>query len=257
MKNLKSRAAAAVLVTAIIPQFSAFAVSDDDDRAAPVYNEFNKNDVNGTVMISVPNNAKASVFIGFTSPEVDNEPYYSEELSGGRTYYFDVEGMDNSDGDYRFYNLSVELTGGKYNMTTEKFTDEFEIPDGNDNPDSYRELTYNFTIDDSYSVSDTDIISVSGYEKNIAAHLDYLMQGDVNNDGQISPSDASYTLSEYAVLSTGAAPTFNSRQNFTADVDMNSQIDPSDASRILSYYAALSTNGSTEGIFVEPVTVLQ
>ncbi len=253
MRHLKSTAAAAALVIAAVPQLSAFAVSYENGRMTPVYNEFNENDVNGTVIISVPDNAKAMVFIGFTSPEVDNEPYYSAELSGGETYFFDIEGIDNSAGDYRFYNLTVELTGGKYNITSEKFTEEFEIPDGNDNPDSYRNLTYNFTIDDIYSPTDMDIVSVSGDEKNIVSHLDYLLQGDVNNDGFISPLDASLTLREYANLSTAGVLIFNSRQNFTADVDMNSQIDPADASRILSYYAALSTNGSTDGIFVEPI----
>ncbi len=253
MKHYKliALAASAAFMTspAILSSYAA-----DTVKQVPVYNEFNENDVNGTVTITVPNNATASVLISFTSPEVDNEPYYSAELLGGAIYSFDIEGMNNYVDDYRFYDISVELTGGKYNFTSEKFTERFEIPDVNDIPDSYRELTYNFTIDDLYSATDMDITSVSDNEKNIAVHLDYLLQGDVNNDGVITPLDASLTLCEYANLSTSAPSEFNSRQRFTADVDMNSQIEPSDASRILSYYAALSTSASTDGIFAEPVT---
>lgn len=254
MKHYKliALAAAAAFMTAPV-MLSSYAA--DTVKQIPVYDEFNENDVNGTVTITVPSNVTASVFISFTSPEVDNEPYYSAEFSGGGIYSFDIEGMNNYVDDYRFYDISVELTGGKYNFTSEKFTERFDIPDGNDIPDSYRELTYNFTIDDLYSPTDMDITSVSDDEKNIAVHLDYLLQGDVNNDGFITPLDASFTLREYANLSTSVSSQFNSRQRFTADVDMNSKIEPSDASKILSYYAALSTNGSTDGIFAEPVAV--
>ncbi len=67
--------------------------------------------------------------------------------------------------------------------------------------------------------------------------------GDPNADGSIDAKDASFILSEYALLSTGGAPTFTAAQKQAADVNCDGKTDPKDASKILGYYAYLSTGG--------------
>ena len=65
--------------------------------------------------------------------------------------------------------------------------------------------------------------------------------GDVNEDGSINSSDASKVLEEYALIQTGAEPTFTEIQKISADVNKDYTIDSSDASKILAYYADSST----------------
>ena len=65
--------------------------------------------------------------------------------------------------------------------------------------------------------------------------------GDVNEDGSINSSDASKVLEEYALIQTGAEPTFTEIQKISADVNTDYTIDSSDASKILAYYADSST----------------
>ena len=67
--------------------------------------------------------------------------------------------------------------------------------------------------------------------------------GDPNSDGSIDAKDASFILSEYALLSTGGAPTFTAAQKQAADVNCDGKTDPKDASVILSYYSYISTGG--------------
>ena len=68
--------------------------------------------------------------------------------------------------------------------------------------------------------------------------------GDVDNDGAINSSDASLVLREYALTSTGEAPTFNEDQKAAADVNGDEAVDSSDASTILAYYAYTATGGT-------------
>ena len=65
--------------------------------------------------------------------------------------------------------------------------------------------------------------------------------GDVNEDGSIDASDASKVLEEYALIQTGAEPTFTEIQKISADVNKDYSVDSSDASKILAYYADSST----------------
>jgi hypothetical protein len=65
--------------------------------------------------------------------------------------------------------------------------------------------------------------------------------GDVNEDGSINSSDASKVLEEYALIQTGAEPTFTEIQKISADVNKDYSVDSSDASKILAYYADSST----------------
>lgn len=242
MRHYKITAAAAALtLLAVQAAMTSYA---EGTVFTPVYKEFEKTDVNGTVSVEIPENVTAQVEIMFTSPEVTDEPYYIETLDGGASYSFDIEGRDNTYDDYRNYTISVELTGGIYGITSKAYTDTFTVPDGNDNPDSFREISYKFTVDGEETSNEWDVVSDSGNTKEIAFHLDYIKLGDVNSDSLIDADDASAVLSEYSLLSTGSPATFTSRQKFAADINKDSLTDADDATMILSYYSKISTGGT-------------
>ncbi len=94
--------------------------------------------------------------------------------------------------------------------------------------------------------------AIKGYASSTAKHyarsyerefvsLGSYTRGDVNEDGSINSSDASKVLEEYALIQTGAEPTFTEIQMISADVNKDYTIDSSDASKILAYYADSST----------------
>lgn len=209
----------------------------------PVYDEFDENDINGEVIINIPDDTTADIVITFDSPEVTGEPYYIADVKGGEPYSFTIEGRDNTESDYRIYNVSVELKGGKYNIKSTAFTDEITVPDVNDNPDSYTKYTYTFDVDDEFSKNEWDITSQSGTTKTIAVHLDNIAMGDFNRDGMVDASDASTVLAEYSLLSTSGEYSFTEKQKIEADTNKDSFIDAKDASNILAYYSYASTGG--------------
>lgn len=212
-------------------------------KIEPVCDHIIKSDINGRVFLSIPDGASADVSIEYQSPEYDAHQYYNTTLLGGNNYYFDIEGRDISVSDYRVYKINVILKGGMYNMTADVYTDTFNIPDGNDNPDSFRTLSYTFSIDDAESDKSWSVISDDGTDKKIAVHLNSLMLGDVNQDSSVDSSDASLVLSEYAALSTGGQSSLSDKQKKAADVNKDGFINSSDSSKILSYYAEISTGG--------------
>lgn len=218
-------------------------VSSSEQSVKPVYDEFDENDVNGEIIVNIPENVTADVAITFDSPEVTDEPYYIANLKGGEFYSFAVEGRDNTESDYRTYTVSVALKGGKYDIKSTAFTDEVTVPDGNDNPDSYIKYNYTFTVDDEFSKNEWDITSQSGTTKTIAVHLDDVAMGDLNRDGMVNASDASDVLAEYSLLSTSGEYSFTEKQKLEADTDKDSFIDATDASNILEYYSYASTGG--------------
>ena len=70
--------------------------------------------------------------------------------------------------------------------------------------------------------------------------------GDVNGDGIITGSDATMTLMEYTLISSGAygeevKGTFDDYQKAAADTDHNGIITGSDATQILYWYTRLSS----------------
>ncbi len=217
---------------------------DSAVKQTPVYQEFDENEVNGAVIVNVPKNSVADVLITFTSPEVTDEIYYDSNLQGGKSYSFDIEGRDNTEFDYRNYKVSIEITGGEYNITSSAFVDEITVPDVNDNPDSYVEYVYNCTIDGEKSDNEWDIVSQKGNEKNLAVHLNSITMGDINSDGIVDANDASLVLAEYSLLSTGDNSAFDSRQKLQADVNHDDIINANDASKILEYYSKNSTGGN-------------
>lgn len=71
-----------------------------------------------------------------------------------------------------------------------------------------------------------------------------LATGDIDGNGNIDATDASFVLAEYAVLSTSSTGTFTEAMNKSADVNGDGMIDAVDASVILGYYAYTSTGGT-------------
>ncbi len=89
--------------------------------------------------------------------------------------------------------------------------------------------------------SDSVMISFDGNKPEyfIGENYDQKVQkGDVNCDGKIDASDASFVLVAYSALSTGGTTYLNYS---LADWDGNGRIDASDSSFILQKYAELST----------------
>lgn len=209
----------------------------------PVCEHIIKSDINGELHISVPKDATAKVDVVYESPEYDKHEYYNTTLNGGMTYSLAIEGRDTTEDDYRNYTVSVSLTGGKYNMTSDVYSDKFNILDKNDNPDSYRIIKYNFTVDDKISKESFTVTKNEENEKDIVVHLNSVMLGDVNEDSTIDSIDATAILVEYANTSTGNKPTFTSSQIIAADVNKDGFVNSTDASKILAYYAESATGG--------------
>lgn len=213
-------------------------------KVEPVCEHINKADINGRILVDVPEGATANISIEYSSPEYDAHEYYNTHIKGGEIYAFDVEGRDVSTDDYRIYKIMVTISGGKYNIAADVYADSFTIPDGNDNPGSFREICYKFTIDDAEIDNSWTVVKDTDNEKEIAVHLDYIMIGDVNNDLAVDASDASMVLAEYSRLSTGGDSSFTDKQIISANVNKDSAIDAADASDILVYYSAISTGGT-------------
>lgn len=226
-------------VTVFSPLNNIYAEND----SPLVYDNFNTNDVNGTVTVKIPKETTAEVKITFTSPEVTDEPYYIKNMTGGDSYSFDIEGRDTTENDYRNYTLNVAITGGQYEDTA-VYKDTFTVPDGNDNPDSFMKCDYNFSIDDKSTGNSWDITSESKTEKNIVMHLNSYIMGDLNNDGLIDAVDATAVLIEYAEVSTSGETTLSERQKLAGDINKDGIIDAVDASMIQVYYAEVSTHGN-------------
>lgn len=240
MKKIIPAAAAVISAVSALSSLTAFAEATSIN---PVYALFNKNDVNGTVIVTIPDNTQASVSILMDSPEGKAEPYYSFKALAGGSFSFDIEGRDSTDDDYRNYTLSVVLTGGEYGLSSEPYTDTFTIPDVNDNPDSFVKLEYTFSVDDASTGNSWDETKKDKSHA-VAVHLDNFLLGDVDGDGKISASDATDVLQEYSALSTGQPATLDAKQKKAADVNKDGSVDASDATSILAYYSALSTNGT-------------
>ncbi|MDE6539201.1 MAG: SH3 domain-containing protein [Ruminococcus sp.] len=235
----------------ILSVFSAVAISaviavpayTYAESTGMVYSDFNVNDVNGNINVNIPENTTAEIMITFTSPEVTDTPYYIINADGKKSVSMDIEGRDTTENDYRNYTLRVALTSTEYDDIV-VYTDTFNVPDVNDNPDSFLKCDYNFSVDNDYSGSEWTVSSENETEKNIVIHYGNSEMGDVNGDGFINAVDASIVSIEYSLLSTEGTGTFNEHQKRSANVNKDGFIDAVDASMISIYYAELSTNGN-------------
>lgn len=215
----------------------------------PVYDDFNPNDVNGRVIIDLPDGVTAHVDITFSSPEGKALPYYSSDIDGaGEAASFDIEGHDNTDDDFRIYDLSITLTGGEYGRSC-VVTDSFTIYDLNDNPKSFTDRQYNFTLDNEFAADPAELtneVNFGGVAGDYTCIKDYTLHlgvkpGDVDGDGIITGSDATIVLIEYTSLSSGNEGRFTPYQFAAADVDNDGIITGSDATTILRWYTDLSS----------------
>ena len=183
------------------------ASADAEEKIKPVFQYFNPADVNGSVVIVLPEEIHATAEITFDSPEGIDEPYYRAELAANGTYSFAIEGRDTTDdGDFRDYNLKITAVGGEFSDQTAIYIDKFNVPDKNDNPDSFKELKYTFTVDDVISDNDWDATDAEGVVT-VAYHLNAFTLGDVNVDGKVDAKDASSILAYYSYISTGGTGT--------------------------------------------------
>ena len=229
-----------IIASALVLTQLPFTVSAAENKPQPKCSYFVKSDVNGCVTVNTPEGASAEVNITFASPEGKALPYYSEKIAADSSLSFDIEGHDNTDDDYRNYTISVVLS--TEDADSEPFTDTFTIPDGNDNPDSFTNIIYNFLADD--EITDEPWKKTPGDDGsvNVLMHISGVIMGDVDGDGKVSASDATAVLLEYSALSTGESGSFSKKQFKAGDVNKDGAINSSDASSILAYYAALSTN---------------
>ena len=209
--------------------------------------QFDKNEVNGRVVINVPESLTADVSITFSSPEGVDFPYYSGNLAGGKEYAFDIEGRDNTADDYRIYTMNVTLTNENGTVSA-LFADTFNngengaflVKDVNDNPDSFIEYRYDFSCDDRSGNASWELSDTTETGKSVIFHMTDYALGDVNGNRIIDSVDASAVLLAYALSSVNQPDGLSEAQRKAADVNTDSRIDSVDASTILAFYAETS-----------------
>lgn len=221
--------------------------------------QFDKNEVNGTVTLRIPDGVTADVEITLDSPEGKAFPYYTGTYDGGNDYSFDIEGRDNTADDYRIYNLSVTLCSCDFGGQADTFTDiingnderSFKVADANDHPDSFAEYTYIFEVSGKECNTAWEITKSDKVSKTVTVYANCISKvklGDMNDDGVIDATDASAILSAYALSSVGQ-DTLTKEQKTAADVNKDGVVDATDASAVLTYYALSSV--SQTGTFEE------
>lgn len=250
MRNIIS----SVLATSVMASamsISAYAEAETV-TIAPVYPYFDTHDINGSVVVNLPENTALDLEITMDSNEEPGIVYHDSELSSaeGSSFAFEIEGRDNTEEDYRRYNLRFNVKDEVQNLVSESFTREFTVPDGVLNPNTWTEFRYNVSIE----ILDTEVPfaeqtttfsenGISVVETNVVFYVDYLL-GDVNSDLKVTTVDAALVLSEYAALAIEEPSTFTEKQTIAADVNGDGKITPTDAAKILAYYSDMQTNGS-------------
>lgn len=258
--RLVSLITAGALLTAPVYAMNANASAEDYGgiTVAPAYGEFNKNDVNGAVLIALPENLTANVKITLDSPEESDAVYYEAVVSGAEApgFSFELEGYDTvlaEDGtiiDGRLYTLAISVTDTSTGLVSATYTvEDLSIADEASAPAvayAYNIMAEEKTADieeNWYSESfDTGIENV--YSENLTFFIAPYLKGDVNEDKTVDSSDASKVLAEYASTATGNPASLTSAQALAADVNEDSFVDSSDASKILAYYAEAATGGT-------------
>ena len=241
--------------TAALITAAALTISPLTANAAaqkPVFPQFNKNEVNGTVTVNIPDGAVADIDITFDSPEGKGFSYYTVKDAAKGEYSFDIEGRDNTKDDYRYYQLTINLKETHLGTVSSSFSeyidfindgskkDSFLIPDKNDNPESYKKYTYDLTVKEAEKANSWEVKVVDKVKKSLTFNQMPPALGDVNNDGKIDAVDASATLTAYAKESAKLDSGLSEIQKKTADVNKDGNVDGNDASFILSYYAYIS-----------------
>ena len=82
-----------------------------------------------------------------------------------------------------------------------------------------------------------DIESITTSDENYSSNYDFIL-GDADKDGNISISDATLILNEYACVAAGLNASFDERAFKASDVNGDEKITITDATSVLKYYAA-------------------
>lgn len=249
--------AAALILT---PVSGTTAYAEDSAKAVEtVFSEFNKNDVNGRVIVTLPENTSAEIDITANTPE-GNYKYYTGTFSSAESsvYSFDMEGYDklteDPTGEFQYidgrdYTVEITITDLELELTSGKYVEKINVPDGGMNPGSWTDFSYILNVEQKESdeictveQTERDENGVKIIEKNVTFYVsDAYVKGDVNEDGNIDAIDASAVLKEYAEVSTNHPASFTDAQKKAADVNEDKNIDAVDASKILKYYADAAT----------------
>lgn len=218
--------------------YAADASASGNIKVKPVYEDFNANDVNGSVEIVLPEGITAKIAITFDSAEGKGLSYYDSLISGGYSYTFDVEGTLESED--RLYSLSILPISAEGFEAVDSYTEQFSVKDGDNFPDSFTAYRYDIKYNYDFEGESWKITGSEGGDKEITFSFFNYSIGDVDMDGKITAYDAACVLTEYATLSAGKESTLNSGQRLVADVDKDNKITAYDASIILTNYARIS-----------------
>lgn len=210
----------------------------------PVYSGFDKNNVNGKAVIEIPQGITAHAEISLNAPDGAVYPYYINDLTGGQSYEFELEGQAVSGENTPGYEvkLTFKAAGGNHSWSLE---DSLVIPDGKEAPDSFTTVTYQIGADDQLPEAEAELKNVSeeGTEqlREYVLHMG-LIKGDMNYDGMITPSDATIALREYTLLSSEKDGELTELQRKSADVDGDGILTGSDVTMILRYATLLASD---------------
>lgn len=110
---------------------------------------------------------------------------------------------------------------------------------------NYRATLWLYNDDNLKKMAKEEAVAIFDYfsEKKALEYPEPPSMGDVNDDGIVDSSDASFILAEYSVISTGGKSFLNDEFKSVADVNGDGLIDASDASEILDFYSFSSTSG--------------
>lgn len=245
MRHLRTASVAAAVILAAVPTslFSASAL--EKGVFPPQYPNFDSSEVNGEVVVEVPEDVTARITVTFDSPEFTDTLYCDHTVSGAALRGFFIEGRDTSDDDFRDYHLNIQVTNAA-GFISETYSETFNIPDVNDNPDSFMTFEYKLSVDEKDSDKPWEIVSEKDGVKEIVFHLNKIMLGDIDGSGAVDADDSSLVLAEYSRISTTNEGSFTPAQINAADVNGDTAVDADDASSILKYYAFISTGKTAD-----------
>ncbi len=241
-----SRITAAVITAALsVSSFTAINASADGsyEQAKPVFTEYNDLDMNGAVIIEIPENITADVDITVSTPEIPKTAYYDGTYDASTIFM--LEGNDD-----RSYSLSFSVTDTELELGSSSYTENITIPDLDYEPDSWTGYRYVVNVeqkdaDEAYDLTSRSEEAIEGGKMVVTEITFYIaetfVKGDVDEDGNINALDASMVLTEYAAIATQKPSTLTDNQKKAADVNEDGVIDALDASLILTYYSDLAT----------------
>ena len=240
------------IITAAALLLSPMTVNAAAESQKPVFPQFNKNEVNGTIVVNLPDEVIADIDITFDSPEGLEFSYYSVKDLAKGSYSFDIEGRDNTADDYRYYQIKIKLKKTAVGAANDYYMDfinnserenSFMIPDKNDNPDTFSTYTYNISVVEGKANNMWDTKLTDKVTKSVIFYPSPRIEGDINSDGKVDGIDASAILTAYAKESVGKESGLTEEQTKAADINGDGKMDGNDASLLLSYYAYTSVEG--------------